>query len=162
MENDTSLENKVIPLPKEREVITLLGEENEVSGYISRPRANRLGKGWVAVFQSGIADMAKMGLTGEQWSVWAYLMGTLDFDNYWKVSQKDVAEALKMQQSHVSRAIHALLDKDIIVEGPMAGRFKTYRLNPRIAHRGSINYQQTIIDYDELRKRRSKPENPET
>ena len=104
------------------------------------------------MFQSGITDMAKMGLTGEQWSVWAYLMGTLDFDNYWRVSQKDVAEALGMKKQNVSRAIHVLLDKDIIIEGPMAGRFKTYRLNPRIAHRGSRNYQNSVIEYDALKK----------
>ena len=148
----SSVNEKVIPLPKEREVITLLGEDNEVNGYIRHSSPNKLGKGWVAVFQSGIADMAKMGLTGEQWSVWAYLMGTLDFDNYWRVSQKEVAEALKMRKQNVSRAIHALLDKDIITEGPMAGRFKTYRLNPRIAHRGARNYQGTIIEYDALKK----------
>lgn len=147
MENE-----KVVPLPREREIITLLGEDNEVNGYISHVRANKLGGGWVAVFQSGITDMAKMGLTGEQWNVWAYLMGTLDFDNYWRVSQKEVAEALGMHKQHVSRAIHVLLDKDIIIEGPMAGRFKTYRLNPRIAHRGAKNYQETVIQYDALKK----------
>lgn len=147
-----AIDEKVIPLPKEREIITLLGEDNEVSGYIRYNKPNRLGRGWVALFQSGITDMAKMGLTGEQWSVWAYLMGTLDFDNYWRVSQKDVAEALGMKKQNVSRAIHVLLDKDIIIEGPMAGRFKTYRLNPRIAHRGSRNYQNSVIEYDALKK----------
>ena len=155
MDTDLSRENKkIIPLPKEREIITLLGEDNEINGYIRRTPDNRLGKGWVAVFQTGIIDMAKMGLTGEQWSVWAYLVGTLDFDNYWRVSQKEVAEALGMHKQHVSRAIHALLDKDIIIEGPMAGRYKTYRLNPRIAHRGAKNYNQTVIEYDALKKAR--------
>ena len=154
MDNDLSREN-VIPMPKEREIITLLGEDNEINGYIRHTQANKLGRGWVAVFQSGIADMAKMGLTGEQWSVWAYLMGTLDFDNYWRVSQKEVAEALGMRKQNVSRAIHVLLDKDIMTEGPMAGRFKTYRLNPRIAHRGAKNYKETVIQYDELKRRKN-------
>ena len=156
----SSVNDKAVPLPKEREVITLLGEDNEVNGYIKHISPNKLGSGWVAVFQTGITNMAKMGLTGEQWSVWGYLIGTLDFDNYWRVSQKEVAEALNMRKQNVSRAIHALLDKDIIIEGPMAGRFKTYRLNPRIAHRGAKNYQNTLVEYDTLKKlqKENKPE----
>ena len=57
-----------------------------------------------------------------------------------------------MQKSHVSRAIKGLIDLDVILPGPMAGRYKTYRLNPRIAHRGAKNYRGTIIEYDELKR----------
>ena len=109
----------------------------------------------MATFQDGLGWMAKQeGMTGEQWRVFAYLVSKLDFDNYLKVQQKDIAEELRMQKSHVSRAMKGLAELDIISVGPMAGRSKTYRLNPRIAHRGAINYQQTIIEYDELKKRR--------
>ena len=59
-----------------------------------------------------------------------------------------------MHVKAVSRAIKGLKELDVIIVGPMAGRSKTYRLNPRIAHRGARNYQQTIIEYDELKKRR--------
>ena len=146
---------KVIPLPKEREIIAILGEGDEVQGYINKRRENRLGAHWVATFQDGLAWMAKQeGMTGEQWRVFAYLVSKLDFDNYLKVRQKDIAEELRMQKSHVSRAMKGLAELDIISVGPMAGRSKTYRLNPRIAHRGARNYQQTIIEYDELKKRR--------
>lgn len=150
-----SPEEKVIPMPKERECTALLGENGEVTGYINRRRVNRLGGHWVATFQDGLSWMAKQeGMTGEQWRVFAYLVSKLDFDNYLKVQQKDIAEELRMQKSHVSRAMKGLAELDIISVGPMAGRSKTYRLNPRIAHRGARNYQQTIIEYDELKKRR--------
>ena len=59
-----------------------------------------------------------------------------------------------MHVKAVSRAIKGLKELDVISVGPMAGRSKTYRLNPRIAHRGARNYQQTIIEYDELKKRK--------
>ena len=59
-----------------------------------------------------------------------------------------------MHVKAVSRAIKGLKELDVISVGPMAVRSKTYRLNPRIAHRGARNYQQTIIEYDELKKRR--------
>lgn len=152
----TPIENeKVIPLPKEGECTVLFGEDGEVKGYINRRRENRLGGHWVATFQDGLAWMAKQeGMTGEQWRVFAYLVSRLDFDNYLKVSQKDIAEELRMQKSHVSRAMKGLVDLNVIAVGPMAGRSKTYRLNPRIAHRGAKNFKQTIIEFNELKKRK--------
>ena len=151
----TLIENeKVIPMPKERECTVLFGEDGEVKGYINRRRENRLGGHWVATFQDGLAWMAEQDMTGEQWRVFAYLVSRLDFDNYLKVSQKDIAEELRMQKSHVSRAMKGLVDLNVIAVGPMAGRSKTYRLNPRIAHRGAKNFKQTIIEFDELKKRK--------
>ena len=146
-----NLNEKVIPLPRERECTVLLGEDGEVTGYLNKARKNRLGGHWVATFQEGLAWMARQEMTGEQWRVFAYLVSRLDFDNYLKVPQKDIAEELKMQKSHVSRAIKGLVELDIITVGPMAGHSKTYRLNPRIAHRGAKNYQETIIQYDSLK-----------
>lgn len=146
-------QGKIIPLPKERECTAILGENNEVTGYITRTRKNRLGGHWVATFQEGLAWMAKQeGMTGEQWRVFAYLVSRLDFDNYLKVPQKDIAAELKMNVKAVSRALRGLRELDIISVGPMAGHSKTYRLNPRIAHRGAKNYQETIIQYDALKK----------
>lgn len=158
MEN---LNEKVIPLPRERECTVLLGEDGEVTGYLNKPRKNKLGGHWVATFQEGLAWMARQEMTGEQWRVFAYLVSRLDFDNYLKVPQKDIAAELKMQKSHVSRAIKGLVDLDIITVGPMAGHSKTYRLNPRIAHRGAKNYQETIIQYDALRKAQTTQEDAE-
>ena len=146
-------QEKVIPLPKERECTAILGENNEVTGYITRTRQNRLGGHWVATFQEGLAWMAKQeNMTGEQWRVFAYLVSRLDFDNFLKVPQKDIAEELKMNVKNVSRAIRGLKELDIITVGPMAGHSKTYRLNPRIAHRGAKNYNETVIQYDALKK----------
>lgn len=149
-----SPEEKVIPLPKEREIIAILGEGDEVQGYINKRRENRLGAHWVATFQDGLGWMAEQNMTGEQWRVFAYLVSKLDFDNYLKVQQKDICEKLKLNKSNVSKAIKKLVEIDVIAVGPLAGRSRTYRLNPRIAHRGARNYQQTIIEYDELKKRR--------
>ena len=57
-----------------------------------------------------------------------------------------------MKMPNVSRAIKGLVSLDVIIPGPLAGRFKTYRLNPRIAHRGAKNYKKTVIEYDELKR----------
>lgn len=143
----------VIPMPRENECTALFGTDNEVTGYLTRRRPNRLGVHWVATFQEGLAWMAKQeGMTGEQWRVFAYLVSRLDFDNFLKIAQKDIADELKMNVKAVSRAIRGLKDLDIITVGPMAGHSKTYRLNPRIAHRGAKNYKETVIQYDALKK----------
>lgn len=150
---DEQVNTKVIPLPKERECLAILGEDGEVTGYLSKTRKNVLGVHWVATFQDGITWLAQQeSMTGEQWRVFAYLVGQLDFDNYLKVQQKDIAEALNMKKPNVSRAIKKLAELDVINVGPMAGRSKTYRLNPRIAHRGAKNYRNTVIEYDHLKK----------
>ena len=149
-------EDKIIPMPKERECTALLGTDGEVTGYINRRRVNRLGGHWVATFQDGLGWMAEQNMTGEQWRVFAYLVSKLDFDNYLKVQQKDICEKLKLNKSNVSKAIKKLVEIDVIAVGPFAGRSRTYRLNPRIAHRGAINFQQTIIEYDELKKLRDR------
>lgn len=151
-----ALEDKIIPMPKERECTALLGTDGEVTGYINRRRVNRLGGHWVATFQDGLGWMAEQNMTGEQWRVFAYLVSKLDFDNYLKVQQKDICEKLKLNKSNVSKAIKKLVEIDVIAVGPFAGRSRTYRLNPRIAHRGAINFQQTIIEYDELKKLRDR------
>lgn len=145
---------KVIPLPKERECITILGEDNEVAGYINKPKHNKLGRDYFVGFRSGFEGLASMDLTGEQYKVLMYLFSRLDFDNFLKVSQKDISEKLKLHKSNVSKAIKRLVELDIIAIGPMAGHSKTYRLNPRIAHRGSKNYQETIIQYDDLKNKK--------
>ena len=151
----TLIENeKVIPMPKERECTVLFGEDGEGKGYINRRRENRLGGHWVATFQDGLAWMAEQDMTGEQWRVFAYLVSRLDFDNYLKVQQTDICEKLKLKKPNVSRAIKRLVELNVIAVGPMAGRSKTYRLNPRIAHRGAKNFKQTIIEFDELKKRK--------
>jgi DNA-directed RNA polymerase specialized sigma54-like protein len=144
---------KVIPMPQENECTALLGSDNQVTGYLTRRRQNRLGVHWVATFQDGLAWMARQeNMTGEQWRVFAYLVSRLDFDNFLKIAQKDIAEELKMNVKAVSRAMRGLRELDIITVGPMAGHSKTYRLNPRIAHRGAKNYKENIIQYDALKK----------
>ena len=46
-----------------------------------------------------------------------------------------------------------LKELDIIVEGPPAGKFKTYRLNPYIAHKGA-NAKKTVKDFNAALERR--------
>ena len=110
---------------------------------------------WIALYQNPSIWIAQQRLTGEQYSVMHVLFGKLDFDNYLRIGLKDIAELLDMQVTHVSRAMKKLKELEIIIEGPPAGKFKTYRLNPYIAHKGS-NVSDTIIDFDAITKEKTK------
>ena len=109
---------------------------------------------WIALYQNPSGWLAQQRLTGEQYSVLFALFNRLDFDNYFRVSRQDIAEFLNMQPANVSRAMKKLKDLEIIIEGPPAGKFKTYRINPYIAHKGA-DRDNTIADFNSALKNRN-------
>lgn len=91
-------------------------------------------------FQEKFKTIAKdPDMTWGSAKVLMYLFGELDFENFIYCSQKDIAEELEMQQSHVSRAIRFLISKQIILESPKIGRVKCYRLNPNYGWKGKVS-----------------------
>ena len=105
---------------------------------------------FVSMYQSNIEWLARQRLTGEQLSVLLYLFGKTDYNNCIRVTQKYIAEKLNMTQSHVSRALKTLKDMEIIVEEEREGLNKTYRFNPNVAHKGSYNYRDNVIEFNQL------------
>ena len=120
-------------------------------------KINNLGKGWIALYQEPSLWLAKQRLTGVQYSVLFYLFNKLDFDNYLYISQKNISEELSLKQPQVSRAIKDLKKLEIIVEGSRADLNKTYRLNPYVAHKGSRNYHDNLIEFNEVVDSKRKP-----
>ena len=106
------------------------------------------GGGWMAFYQESLANIAKMGLTGEQHNVFLSMLSKLDFENYIRISQEDLAKELNIRQPQVARAIKKLLEKDIILQGPRAGLCKTYILNPNVGIKGRQK-KNKLIDYAE-------------
>ena len=142
---EDNLKENVIELDKEKRYYVTTDEEGNIKGYFPLKQKS-LGKDWVALFQKAISAIADMNLPNEQYRVFLKLLSKVDFDNYLRVSQTEIANELSMKQPHVSRAMKALCEKSIIVEGLPAGKFKTYRLNPYIAHKGK-NRNNTILDF---------------
>lgn len=106
------------------------------------------------MYQNPAGWLAQQRLTGEQYSVLFALFNRLDFDNYLRISRQDIADFLNMQPVNVSRAMKKLKELEIIIEGPPAGKFKTYRLNPYIAHKGA-NVSDSIIDFNSINKEKN-------
>lgn len=150
-ENNLLEGNKISFLPKEKKYIMVTDEETgKIKGCFPLKSKN-LGKGWIALYQQAISNIADMNLTNEQYRVFLKLLSKVDFENYLTVSQKELAEELNIKQPHISRAIKTLCEMKIIVEGPRAGLNKTYRLNPYVAHKGA-NRDNTIIDFNNVLK----------
>lgn len=84
-------------------------------------------------------------LNHDQMRVLMALLADLDYENYIQVAQMDIAEALNMQKTNVSRAVKNLLEFGIVIEGPKIGRSKTYRLNPQFGWKGTtINHKKAL------------------
>lgn len=84
-------------------------------------------------------------LNHDQMRVLMALLADLDYENYIQVAQIDIAEALRMQKTHVSRAIKNLIEFGIIIEGPKIGRSKTYRLNPQFGWKGTVSNHKKAL-----------------
>ena len=146
-------QGKVEFIPKHKKYLTLVNQETgEIEGHFPL-KSKGLGKGWIALYQAAIQQIAIAHLPDEQNRVFMYMLGTVDFENYWRISQKQISKALNMKQPHVARAIKGLCEREIIVEGPRAGLNKTYRLNPYIAHKGK-DVDKTTIDFSSERAKR--------
>lgn len=132
-------------------------ETGEIKGAVSffRKKSGLPEGGWIAVMQEALAWLAEQNLPNEQYRVLMFLMSKLDWENYLRITQRSIAEALDMKQPHVSRAMKALVSRGIIIEGPRMGNNKTYRLDPHMAMKGR-RYKQTVIEFDALRKQQQR------
>jgi hypothetical protein len=96
------------------------------------------GKGFFVMAQDPIALIARdKELVGRPMQVFMYLCSRLDFDNFIRVPQTEICEALDMRKPHVSRAIKLLDDKGILIRGPKVGHSYAFRLNPTYGYKGN-------------------------
>ena len=83
-------------------------------------------------------------LQGETWRVLAYLLGRMDWENWLRLSQKDVGEALGMKRQNVQRALRVLLEKEVIEKsGTTVGSANLYRMSKQVAWRGKARNWHT-------------------
>ncbi|WP_412839894.1 replication/maintenance protein RepL [Bacillus paranthracis] len=113
-------------------------ETGENQQYLLTPaKKKKVYKGdWVMMFQEGLTHVAKLNLKGETLRVYMILLAKLDYENWLRVRQQDIADELNIKKQAVSRAIKELFEHGILVKGPKVGASNTYRLNPSFAFRG--------------------------
>lgn len=87
--------------------------------------------------QNGMIKLATdKDLSGQPLRVFLFMAGQLDFENFIRIQQKEVAEALEMQKADVSRALKLLESKNIFQRGPKSGQSYTWRMNPNFGFKG--------------------------
>ena len=96
-------------------------------------------RGWFMSWEAGMERLATdPDMTGEAFRVFHMMAANLDWENYIKISQKDIAERLGMRIQNVSRAVRLLVNKGIIIKGPKSGLSNTYRLNEFYGWKGKL------------------------
>lgn len=118
----------------------------DLGGFVAviRPRQKSSFQRHFTMNQAALLTIANE-LNHDQMRVLMVLLADLDYENYIQVAQIDIAEALRMQKTHVSRAIKNLIEFGIIIEGPKIGRSKTYRLNPQFGWKGTVTNHRKAL-----------------
>jgi len=75
-------------------------------------------------------------ITGETFRVFLYMAGRLDFENYIRIQQTEIIEALGLDKSNVSKAVKVLESKNILLRGPKVGQSYSWRMNPNFGYKG--------------------------
>jgi len=99
------------------------------------------GRSWFMQSQDAILALAQdKELAGRPTRVLLYLLARLDFENFIHVPQVDIAQALELRASNVSKAIQLLEGKGILIRGPKVGRSFGWRLNPNFGWKGKVRH----------------------
>ena len=90
-------------------------------------------------WEAGMERLARdPDMTGEAYRVFLKMVSNLDWENYIKITQKEISEDLGIRKQNVSRAVKLLVEKGIIIKGPKSGLSNTYRLNEFYGWKGKI------------------------
>ncbi|HAZ7408665.1 TPA: hypothetical protein J7712_004463 [Escherichia coli] len=118
----------------------------DLGGFVAvvRPKQKSSFQRHFTMNQAALITIANE-LNHNQMRVLMALLAELDYENYIQVAQIDIAEALRMQKTNVSRAIKNLIEFGIILEGPKIGRSKTYRLNPQFGWKGTVSNHKKAL-----------------
>lgn len=118
----------------------------DLGGFVAviRPKQKSSFQRHFTMNQAALLTIANE-LNHDQMRVLMALLADLDYENYIQVAQIDIAKALRMQKTHVSRAVKNLIEFGIIIEGPKIGRSRTYRLNPQFGWKGTVSNHRKVL-----------------
>jgi hypothetical protein len=105
----------------------------------------------VRIFNDALLDVVlDEDLTGQDFRVLFYILSTMEFENFYKQSQKAIADKLGMKQPHVSKSFSKLISKKLLRVIGQIGRQNVYLINPHLAFKSrSNNYKKMLDDWDE-------------
>lgn len=112
----------------------------------------KLPAAFLMVFQQALTELAQDDrINWESARVLLLLMGRLSWENFIHIKQSELAEALQMRQSNVSRALRVLADAGYIEVGPRGSH--SYRLSIAVGWKGKAKtYKKTSKKQQSPRK----------
>lgn len=118
--------------------------------WVPKPRKNAFKTGWIAMANDAMGELLDLQLEGkltqrDMQTLYA-MLEVIELENYIRVSQKALAERLRMQPPNISRSVKALVANHVILLGPKVGTSSTYRLNPTFGWKGKTTRHQQVID----------------
>lgn len=91
-------------------------------------------------------------LTQIDFRVLLFLLSRMDYDNFIRLTQQNIADLLKMKQQQISKSIIKLVSKKIL-EKEKVGTSNFYRLNPEIGWKGKPEKLNNVIDIRDFNNR---------
>jgi len=93
---------------------------------------------YVSMFRHGFEHIAKLKLTPTDYMVLLTFLSRLEYENWIRVSQKTIAEKLKLTQPQVSNSVKKLVAKGVLLkeQDPSDEGRMICRLNPSLGWRG--------------------------
>ena len=120
------------------------GEEIDGGKLIFVPKRARIREAWFMAFADGFEMIAKKKLSGEAMRVLMFLLSRMDFENHIWQRQKQVAEALSMHRTSVSRAVKELCQAGILSPKEEGG----WTLSYDVAWRGRVSNLRSVQSQD--------------
>lgn len=109
------------------------------SGMVLVPTRVRIKGPYALLMLDALGDLSEdRGVGVQEWRVLAKIISRMDFENWVRLPQSEIAESLRMRQPHVSRSLNALAERGILVRGPKVAGGYTYRLNSQFIWRGRV------------------------
>lgn len=117
------------------------------------PKKVKIKERWFMGMQEGFEYLASAPITGAEKSILFLLFSKMDFENFIRISQKEICEFLKMTGPSVSRAMRHLREQGIIIPGPQ----KTFKLSRELGWKGSVTNMRKAeaSDFKESRQSNS-------
>jgi DNA-binding MarR family transcriptional regulator len=105
------------------------------------------------IFNEGLMEVIlDENLTQQDFKVLFFVLGNMEYDNLFQMSQAAIAEELKTQQPNVAKAMKKLMNKDLIRIVGNVGRQNIYQVSPYLALKSRAkNLAPMLADWDGIK-----------
>jgi DNA-binding MarR family transcriptional regulator len=116
----------------------IVGELEDRSLIVLNPRRSKLRKDFFLAMDDGFMILCDLDLTKHEYRTILFILGDMNFENYFYGTQTYIAEKLKIAQPDVSKTLKLLESKGLIFKENVNGR-RSIRVSAVVAWKGKAN-----------------------